>query len=72
MRSILSFSGICIENAKDCPALYKGYLADGSLELVVEPKEGDMLIYDWYPDQEDCKEPAQDPEPDADPDLKPI
>ncbi|MCB4411190.1 autotransporter domain-containing protein [Synechococcus sp. MU1611] len=61
---IFSFDGIGEENAKDGPALYKGYLAEGSLELVVEAKDPDEIICDLHPDSDECKEEPNKPDPD--------
>jgi outer membrane autotransporter protein len=62
---IFSFDGIGEENAIDGPALYKGYLAKGSLNLVVKAKKGDEIICDLHPDSDECKEPNKpEPEPD--------
>ena len=53
---IFSFDGIGEEYAKDGPALYKGYLAKGSLDLVIEVKKSDEIICDLHPDSDECNE----------------
>ena len=68
-NQIFSFDGIGEENAKDGPALYKGYLASGSLNLVIRAKQSDEIICDLYPDSDECKEEPIKPEPEPD---KPI
>ena len=61
---IFSFDGIGEEYAKDGPALYKGYLAKGSLNLVIEAKKNDEIICDLYPDSDECNEEPNKPDPD--------
>ena len=63
-EQVFSFDGIGEENAKDGPALYKGYLAEGSLELVVEVKDTDDIFCDLHPDSDECKEKPNEPDPD--------
>ena len=61
---IFSFDGIGEEYAKDGPALYKGYLAKGSLDLVIEAKKSDEIICDLHPDSDECNEEPNKPDPD--------
>ncbi|WP_186469156.1 autotransporter outer membrane beta-barrel domain-containing protein [Synechococcus sp. A18-25c] len=61
---IFSFDGIGEEYAKDGPALYKGYLAKGSLDLVIEVKKSDEIICDLHPDSDECNEEPNKPDPD--------
>ncbi len=61
---VFSFDGIGEENAKDGPSIYKGYLAEGSLELVVEVKESGEIICDLHPDSDECNEEPDKPDPD--------
>ena len=63
-EQVFSFDGIGEENAKDGPALYKGYLAEGSLELIVEVKDTDDIFCDLNPDSDECKEQPNEPDPD--------
>ena len=63
-EQVFSFDGIGEENAKDGPALYKGYLAEGSLELIVEVKDTDDIFCDLNPALEECKEEPNEPDPD--------
>ena len=66
---IFSFDGIGEEYAKDGPALYKGYLAKGSLDLVIKAKKSEEIICDLRPDSDECKEEPSKPEPDPDPPI---
>ena len=61
---IFSFDGIGEEYAKDGPALYKGYLAKGSLDLVIKAKKSDEIICDLHPDSDECNEEPNKPDPD--------
>ena len=48
------FRGIGEQNAVMGPALYKGYLTKGSLNLIVEPKTQEELFCGLHPGDPDC------------------
>ena len=50
-----TFEGIGENFGFDGPALYKCYLSEGSLNLVIEKKSTDELICDLNPDADGCE-----------------
>ena len=59
------FEGVGEEFGFDGTALYRGYLAEGSLDLVIEKKSTDELLCDLDPNAEGCddKGPSKPVEP---------
>ncbi|AII46334.1 hypothetical protein KR49_07725 [Synechococcus sp. KORDI-49] len=53
-RAGFGFKGLGEDNAVMGPALYKGYLTEGSLNLMIEPKTQEELFCGLHPGDPDC------------------
>ncbi|MCB4400469.1 autotransporter-associated beta strand repeat-containing protein, partial [Synechococcus sp. MU1625] len=57
---IYSFDGLGEGNAIDGPALYRGYLEKGSLNLIIEPKSEENIVCDLHPEADGCDDEGPD------------